>query len=96
MQKFRKKFNRNRIVEAVQVNSENAELIADWCDGEVLEEISDVTEDQEARIIGVRVPFGPEGEVEALFGDFVMLADESFHVRSESAFLNRYEPVPGE
>lgn len=78
-------------VDAVQVDEENFEDVATWCQGEVRTETGPA---HEIRYVHVRVhrPLN-ERQTKAYVGDWVLYAGTGYKVYTDKAFRNSFEKV---
>lgn len=78
-------------IEANQLTKENAEAIAHWCGGYLVEEINPI--DDHERFVGINIPT-LEGPMRASEGDFVIKGVQGeFYPCKPSIFEATYEPV---
>lgn len=89
---WRKKSLPNLFIEAAQVTAENAEEIAAWCGGNLVEEIDPF--DSAKRQPGINVPC-EYGNERASVGHFVFKAgNEGFRIRKPGEFRSLWELYP--
>jgi hypothetical protein len=79
-------------VKAIQLRSDNAESVAEWCGGQTVEEI-ERHEDGEKRFVGLNIPT-LDGVIRASEGDYVVKeAHGGFTKISAQEFSSTYEMV---
>lgn len=83
-QKFQKQ---PLIVDAVRVTTENFREVAEWCQGEIITEVS-------GEYIHVRVhnPMN-ERQTKAFVGDWILYAGRGYKVYKDRSFKNTFVPV---
>lgn len=80
-------------IEAFQLDVDNAEELANWCGGVLVEEITPATDEaEEIRQPGINVPT-PEGMLRASVGDYIWRSGVDFAVTTQSEFQATYEAV---
>lgn len=78
-------------VEAMQLSNLNAEAVAQWCGGQLVEEISAV--DDRQKFVGINIPT-LEGVMRASEGDFVIKGTRGeFYPCKAGPFADTFEPV---
>lgn len=76
------------LVEAQQLDRDNAEELAEWCGGVLVEEIDPF--DSDIRMPGINVPT-PDGNVRASYTDYILQFDLGyFEVRKKEKFQQTY------
>lgn len=91
MEEWQKRDNPNVIVEAVRLNEDNVAAVAEWCGGELIEEIDPEHTMETQQGINVRVATG--GTVRASLNMYVAKGGSSFFVLHNRPFEMKYEPV---
>lgn len=84
------------VVDAVQVTAENFEAIADWCQGEILDNSGDspAKPNPGAHYIRVRVhqPKVPR-QTKAYIGDWILYTERGYKIYTPKAFESSFEPM---
>lgn len=81
-------------VDAIQVTSENMNAVAEWCGGEVRDQVEikgGVRNKNQAHIYLTAV--GYRRQTMAFPGDWILCSGESFRVYTDKAFKHSFEPV---
>lgn len=87
---WRKKDAHNITVEAVRLNEENVEAIAEWSGAEVVEEIDPEHPLEMQKALNVQTP---SGVARASLGMYVAKFGRNFFVSHNRPFELKYEPV---
>ena len=90
METWKKRDNENVTVEAVRLNEDNAAAVAQWCGGELIEEID--PEHPEEMQPGINVDT-PAGTRRASLHMYVVKFGRQFFTSHNRPFEERYEPV---
>jgi hypothetical protein len=79
-------------VDAVRVTKQNFDAIAEWCQGEILEE--DDRNQQEQKFIRVRV-HNPKNtrQTQAFVGDWILYTERGYKVYTNKAFRGSFDLV---
>lgn len=90
IERWRKKDNHNIEVDAVRLNEANAQEVAAWCHGELVEEIDPEHPDEKQPGINLRTPNGMK---RASLHAYVVSYGRQFFTASNRHFEEVYEPV---
>lgn len=90
VEEWQKRDSPNVRVEAVRLNEDNAEAVAQWCRGELIEEISPEHPEEMQPGINVGTPVGSQ---RASLNMYVARYGRSFFVSHNRPFEMKYEPV---
>lgn len=90
MEEWQKKGETHIRVEAVRLNEDNAEAVARWCGGELVEEIDPMHGDETQPGINV---FTSKNVERASLHNYVVRIGRNFYVLSNRYFESLYEPV---
>lgn len=87
---WRKKRAHHILVDAIRLTEDNAEAVAAWCGGQLVEEIDPEHPDEMQP--GINVP-GSMGNTRASLGMYVVKYSNQFFTQHNRPFETHYEPV---
>lgn len=90
IEEWQKKDNHNVVVEAVRLNEDNAEAVAAWCRGDLVEEIDPEHADEMQPGINI---WTAQGQKRASLHMYVVKYGTQFFVSHNRQFETVYEPV---
>jgi hypothetical protein len=86
------------VVDAVQVTAENFEAIADWCQGEIVNndgtEVTKVNPGGQHVRVRVHNPKTPR-QTKAYVGDWILYTDRGYKIYTIRAFEASFDPTEG-